>query len=233
MTGRALVTCRDAGRTYGRGPAAVVAVHGTNCQVHAHDRIAVMGPSGSGKSTVLHLMAGLEQPTAGEVVWPWQADAAGPRAWVRARAMAIGVVFQSPSLIATLDVAENTGLPLVLAGESADRARVRALAALERVGVADLADRLPDDISGGQAQRVAVARVLASRPRLVLADEPTGRLDRATGRHVVDVLLSAADEIGAALVVSTHDPAVGERLRTRWTMRDGRLLLHPDGGTPP
>ncbi|MFE2547618.1 ABC transporter ATP-binding protein [Streptomyces sp. NPDC059355] len=232
MTGRALVICREAGRTYGRGPAAVVAVHGTNCQVHAHDRIAVMGPSGSGKSTLLHLMAGLEQPTGGEVVWPWYADAADPQAWVRARAMAIGVVFQSPSLIATLDVAENTGLPLVLAGESADLARVRALAALDRVGVADLADRLPDDISGGQAQRVAVARVLALRPRLVLADEPTGRLDRTTGRHVVDVLLAAVDEIGAALVVSTHDPAVGERLRTHWTMRDGRLHLHPDGSTP-
>ncbi|MFE9221874.1 ABC transporter ATP-binding protein [Streptomyces lavendulae] len=232
MTGRALVICREAGRTYGRGPPAVVAVHGTNCQVHAHDRIAVMGPSGSGKSTLLHLMAGLEQPTSGEVAWPWYADAADAQAWVRARAMAIGVVFQSPSLIATLDVAENTGLPLVLAGESADLARARALAALDRVGVADLADRLPDDISGGQAQRVAVARVLASRPRLVLADEPTGRLDRTTGRHVVDVLLAAVDEIGAALVVSTHDPAVGERLPTHWTMRDGRLHLHPDGGTP-
>jgi putative ABC transport system ATP-binding protein len=232
MTGRALVTCRDVGRTYGRGPAAVVAVHGANCQVYADDRIAVMGPSGSGKSTLLHLMAGLERPTTGEVVWPWYADASGPQAWVRARAMAIGVVFQSPSLIATLDVAENTGLPLVLSGESAALARVRALAALERVGVADLADRLPDDISGGQAQRVAVARVLASRPRLVLADEPTGRLDRTTGRHVVDVLLAAVEAIGAALVVSTHDPAVGERLRTRWTMRDGRLLLHQDGGAP-
>lgn len=235
MTGPPLVSCRDAGRTYGRGPAAVVAVHGTNCQVHAYDRIAVMGPSGSGKSTLLHLMAGLEQPTSGEVVWPWCADAAeaaGPEAGARARAKGIGVIFQSPSLIGTLDVAENTGLPLVLSGESAERAHDLALAALERVGVADLAAKLPDDISGGQAQRVAAARVLAARPRLVLADEPTGRLDRTTGRRVMDVLLAAVDEIGAALVVATHDPAVGERLRTRWTMRDGRLLLRPDGGTP-
>ncbi|MER5730306.1 ATP-binding cassette domain-containing protein [Streptomyces sp. NPDC002138] len=232
MTGPPLVSCRDAGRTYGRGPTAVVAVHGTNCQVQAYDRIAVMGPSGSGKSTLLHLMAGLEQPTSGEVVWSWGADAAGPGAGARARAERIGVVFQSPSLIGTLDVAENTGLPLVLSGESAERAHARALAALERVGIADLAAKLPDDISGGQAQRVAAARVLAARPRLVLADEPTGRLDRTTGRRVMDVLLAAVDEIGAALVVATHDPAVGERLRTRWTMRDGRLLLRPDGATP-
>ncbi|MDJ0383533.1 ATP-binding cassette domain-containing protein, partial [Streptomyces sp. G-G2] len=172
MTGLPLVTCRDAGRTYGHGQAAVVAVHGTNCQVHPHDRIAVMGPSGSGKSTLLHLMAGLEQPTSGEVLWPWCAEAAGPKAGPRARAQGIGVVFQSPSLIATLDIAENTGLPLVLSGENAELAHGRALAALERVGVADLAAKLPDDISGGQAQRVAVARVLAARPRLDPADQP-------------------------------------------------------------
>lgn len=235
MTGTPLVSCREAGRTYGSGPAAVVAVHDTNCDVHAHDRIAVMGSSGSGKSTLLHLMAGLEEPTSGEVVWPWFADItdeAGSGAGARARAKGIGVVFQSPSLIPTLDIAENTGLPLVLAGESAERAHARALAALERVGVSDLAAKLPDDISGGQAQRVAAARVLAARPRLVLADEPTGRLDRTTGRHVVDILLAAVDEIGAALVVATHDPAVAERFRTRWTMRDGRLLLRPDAGAP-
>ncbi|MEU3403013.1 ATP-binding cassette domain-containing protein [Streptomyces sp. NPDC006670] len=231
-TGPPLVSCRDAGRTYGSGAAAVVAVHGTNCQVHPQDRIALMGPSGSGKSTLLHLMAGLEQPTSGEVVWPWcAADTAVPGAGAPARAKGIGVIFQSSSLIPTLDVAENTGLPLVLAGESAERADARALAALESVGVADLAAKLPDDISGGQAQRVAAARVLAARPRLVLADEPTGRLDRTTGRRLVDVLLAAVDEIGAALVVATHDPAVGERLRTRWTMRDGRLL-RPDAGAP-
>lgn len=187
-----LIDCRDAARTYGQGENAVVAVHGATCRVRAGDRIAIMGPSGSGKSTLLHLMAGLERPTSGEIDWP----ALGRPA----TAHDIGVVFQSPSLIPALDVAENAALPLVLSGASEAEARRRALSALAAVGVADLADKLPEELSGGQAQRVAVARVLALRPRVVIADEPTGQLDRATGRHVMDVLLDTAAELGAALV---------------------------------
>ncbi|MEP7369683.1 MAG: ATP-binding cassette domain-containing protein, partial [Dermatophilaceae bacterium] len=136
----------------------------------------------------------------------------------------IGVVFQSPSLVPALDVAENTGLPLILAGVSEQECRDRVTEALEQVGVSDLAAKLPEELSGGQAQRVAVARVLALRPRLVLADEPTGQLDHATGQHLIDVLLAATARIGAALVVTTHDPSVLERLETRWNMQEGRLL---------
>ncbi|MBU3863051.1 ABC transporter ATP-binding protein [Streptomyces sp. 4503] len=211
-----LIDCREAARTYGRGENAVVAVHGATCQVRSGDRIAIMGPSGSGKSTLLHLMAGLERPTSGKIGWP----ALGRPATARD----IGVVFQSPSLIPALDVVENAALPLVLSGTSESEARRRALSALDAVGVADLADKLPEELSGGQAQRVAVARVLALRPRVVLADEPTGALDRATGRHVVDVLLDTAAELGAALVVTTHDSTVGERLTERWPMHEGRLV---------
>ncbi|MGW0633105.1 ABC transporter ATP-binding protein [Streptomyces sp. NPDC002758] len=209
----ALVDCRDAARTFGRGETAVVAVHGTTFRVRAGDRIAITGPSGSGKSTLLHLLAGLERPTSGEVFWP---ALAGPRE--------IGLVFQGPSLIPALNVVENTALPLVLAGVPEERVRLTALAALATVGAADLADRLPEELSGGQSQRVAVARVLARAPRLILADEPTGQLDRATGQRVLDVLTTVADETGAALVVTTHDPAVAERLSLRRAMHDGRLL---------
>ncbi|MEV8287679.1 ABC transporter ATP-binding protein [Streptomyces niveus] len=213
-----LVDCQDAARTYGSGPAAVVAVHGATCRVRAGDRIAVTGPSGSGKSTLLHLLAALEAPTTGTV------DRRGVGAG------GTGVVFQGPSLIPALDVAENTALPLVLAGVPEDLARLRALDALTLVGAVDLAGKLPEEISGGQSQRVAVARVLALRPRLVLADEPTGQLDHATGQHIVDVLIAAADEIGAALVVTTHDPAVAERFAERWEMHEGRL--RPRHGRP-
>lgn len=215
-----LVDCQDAARTYGRALAAVVAVHGATCQVRAGDRIAITGPSGSGKSTLLHLMAALEQPTTGQVSWPGLAE--------RPMAAQVGVVFQGPSLIPALDVAENTALPLVLAGVPDERARRRALDCLALVASDGLAGKLPEELSGGQAQRVAVARVLALRPRLILADEPTGQLDSATGRHIIDVLLAAADEIGAALVVTTHDPAVAQRLDQRWAMHEGRLHPPPE-----
>ncbi|MFI7020110.1 ABC transporter ATP-binding protein [Streptomyces sp. NPDC050164] len=208
-----LVECRQAARTFGRGETAVVAVHGATFRVRAGDRIALTGPSGSGKSTLLHLLAGLERPTSGEVSWP---ALAGPRE--------IGLVLQGPSLIPALNVVENTALPLVLAGVPEERVRRTALAALAVVGAADLADRLPEELSGGQSQRVAVARVVALAPRLILADEPTGQLDRATGQRVLDVLVTAADETGAALVVTTHDPSVAERLPVRRAMHDGRLL---------
>ncbi|MFI6859539.1 ABC transporter ATP-binding protein [Streptomyces sp. NPDC050421] len=212
-----LVRCQDAARTYGRGPAAVVAVHGATCQVRVGDRIAITGPSGSGKSTLLHLMAALEKPTAGEVTWPGLSE--------RPIAGQVGVVFQGPSLIPALTVAENAALPLVLAGIPEEQAHRRSLDSLILVAADDLAGKLPEELSGGQAQRVAIARVLALRPRLVLADEPTGQLDRATGQHIIDVLLATADEIGAALVVTTHDPTVAQRLNERWVMHEGRL--HP------
>ncbi|MFK0106100.1 ABC transporter ATP-binding protein [Streptomyces sp. NPDC091217] len=208
-----LVSCADAALTFGGGPQAVVAVHGADLVVRAGDRLSVVGPSGSGKSSLLHLLAGLEQPTSGTVT---RAASLGP--------YDIGLVFQGDSLIPALNVAENTALPLVLADRPEGEARLCALAALALVDAADLADRLPEEISGGQAQRVAAARVLAQAPRLILADEPTGRLDHATGARVLDALLTAADHTGAALVVTTHDPAVAARLTVRRSMCDGRLL---------
>ncbi|MFD7535001.1 ABC transporter ATP-binding protein [Streptomyces sp. NPDC059819] len=216
MTGdQILVRCEDAARTFGRGPAAVVAVHGATCRVDAGDRIAIAGPSGSGKSTLLHLMAALERPTRGQISWPGLPGAPANGT--------IGVVFQGPSLIPALNAIENTALPLVLTGMAEGTAHRRAAHALGLLDATDLAHRLPEELSGGQAQRVAVARVLALGPRLVLADEPTGQLDRATGQHLIDVLLTAAEELGAALVVTTHDPAVAERLSRQWTMHEGRL----------
>ncbi|MEU7384901.1 ATP-binding cassette domain-containing protein [Streptomyces sp. NPDC042207] len=212
-----LIDCQDAALTFGRGPNAVVAVHGAGLRIRAGDRLAIVGRSGSGKSSLLHLLAGLEQPTSGTVTWP---GLTGLRD--------IGLVFQGDSLIPALDVVENTALPLVLTGIPDDRAREAALAALALVDAADLADRLPEEISGGQAQRVAAARVLAQAPRVILADEPTGRLDHATGSRVLDALLTAADETGAALVVTTHDPAVAARLTARRAMCDGRLASADD-----
>jgi putative ABC transport system ATP-binding protein len=213
-----LVRTHEAGHTYGVGPRAVVAVHGVTCEVRRGDRIAVTGPSGSGKSTLLYMLGGLERPTSGAVEWP--AFGAPPVG----RPTDAGMVYQGPSLIPALDVAENVGFPLVLAGVTDAVARDVALRALRAVGIASMAEKLPDELSGGQAQRVAIARVLATEPQLILADEPTGQLDHVTGTQVIDALLEAADKIGAALVISTHDPAVARRLQTEWHLVDGALV---------
>lgn len=217
----AVVVCREASLTFGTGSAAVVAVHGTSCVIPPDARIAIAGPSGSGKSTLLHLLAGLERPTTGSVNWPGlphQGDAL---------AREIGVVFQGPSLIPTLSVTENVALPMVLAGATDERAQRRARECLAMVSAGEFADKLPEELSGGQAQRAAVARVLAQEPALILADEPTGQLDHHTADRVVDAILAAADELDAALVVTSHDQRVTERFGQLWTMHEGRLDVVP------
>ncbi|MEO8689235.1 MAG: ATP-binding cassette domain-containing protein [Solirubrobacteraceae bacterium] len=206
-----LVRCDGAARTYGDGATATVGLQPTDCEVATGAHIALVGPSGSGKSTLLHLLGGLDRPTHGSVTWP---GLNGDRP---------AVVFQGPSLLPPLTVVENVALPLILAGAADADAHQRALAALERLGLAGLADKLPEEISGGQSQRVAIARALAGRPRLLLADEPTGQLDAVTGAAIVDALLEAAGGAGAALVVATHDPSVAARLDARAEMHSGRL----------
>jgi ABC-type lipoprotein export system ATPase subunit len=216
-TNEPLVRCIGAGRTYGAGPTATVALQPADCEVFPGARIALVGPSGSGKSTLLHLLAGLDEPTVGSVEWPALSDRA------HLRPGPVAVVFQGPSLLPPLTVLENVALPAVLDGATDADARETARAALELLELGDLARKLPEEISGGQAQRVAVARAVAGEPQLILADEPTGQLDRAHGAALVDVLLAAADRTGAALVVATHDPTVAERLDTRWEAHSGRL----------
>ena len=215
----ALVRCEGVTRTYGRGQGATVALQATNCEVRAGQRIALVGSSGSGKSTLIHLMAGLDDPTTGMISWP----AIGTRDQLRPARVA--VVFQGPSLLPPLSVLENTALPLVIGGMSHSEAREVARRALGSLELEELADKLPEEISGGQAQRVAVARALAGAPSLILADEPTGQLDSVNGAAVVDVLLAASAQAGAALVISTHDLHVAARLPERWEMHSGELAL--------
>jgi ABC-type lipoprotein export system ATPase subunit len=225
--GRPLVVLRDASAHY-PGPPAVAAVTGATCSVYPGESVALVGPSGSGKSTLLHLMSGLQAPTAGTVRWPGLDEA--PRS-----PGTIGMIFQAPSLLPPLDVTENVALPLLLRGVDPAEAARRALAALDRLDLGVLARKLPEELSGGQAQRVAVARALVSAPQLVLADEPTGQLDRATGTRVLDTLLEAVASAGAALVISTHDPLVAARPSSRWSVRDGVLdttVREPAAATP-
>ena len=217
-----LARCTDLTRTYGSGAGEVRALRGVSCTLRPGAQVALTGPSGSGKSTLLHLLAGLDTPTSGTIAWP------GLDGSPEGRPGLIGMVFQGPSLLPPLDVTENIALPLLLAGFTETQARERATAALHDVGLDELAARLPEELSGGQAQRVAVARALATRPRVILADEPTGQLDSAHAAQVVGLLLDAATMLGAALVLSTHDLTIAERLPERWQMADGLMVAEGD-----
>jgi ABC-type lipoprotein export system ATPase subunit len=209
-----LVRCANLARTYG----AVTALRDVTCAVRTGMQVALTGPSGSGKTTLLHLLAGLEKPTSGTIAWPGLDGSPAGRPGL------VGMVFQGPSLLPPLDVTENVAFPLLLGGCADSQARQRAAAALRDVGLDELADRLPEELSGGQAQRVAVARALAVRPRVILADEPTGQLDSVHAAQVTRLLLDAATRIGAALVLSTHDLTIASQLPERWQMADGRLV---------
>jgi ABC-type lipoprotein export system ATPase subunit len=217
-----LARCTDLTRTYGSGAGEVRALRGVSCTLRPGMQVALTGPSGSGKSTLLHLLAGLDTPTGGTIAWP------GLDGSPEGRPGLIGMVFQGPSLLPPLDVTENVALPLLFAGFTETQARERATAALHDVGLDELAARLPEELSGGQAQRVAVARALAVRPRVILADEPTGQLDSAHAAQVVGLMLDAATMLGAALVLSTHDLTIAERLPERWRMADGLMVAEGD-----
>jgi ABC-type lipoprotein export system ATPase subunit len=214
-----LVRAWNLQRSFGSGQSAVVAVAQASLVIEPHDRIALIGSSGSGKSTLLHLIAGLDEPTDGTIEWP----ALGPIQALRPGPLSIA--FQGPSLLAQLTVIENVALPLLLTGVSQEHALDAADALLERFELDPVAHELPEELSGGQIQRAGLARALVGSPKLVLADEPTGQQDRAGRDRVMDALLATVSELGAALVVATHDPAVAERLATRWSMRNGRLTL--------
>lgn len=216
-TSVALAATQHARRIYQRGAAMVVALQDATCMIAPGDRIALVGRSGSGKSTLLHLLGGLDTPTSGTVAWP----ALGARDSLRPTKVAF--VFQMPSLLPPLTVIENVELPLLLGGADPLTARAAAQQALAQMELATLADQLPEELSGGQAQRVAVARALAYRPRLILADEPTGQLDRPTAQHLFDVLLAALEGTDTALVVATHDLTVADRMQHAWQMRQGIL----------
>ena len=204
-------------RAYGGGGESVKAVTDATFTVQAGDAVALLGPSGSGKSTLLHLLAGLDVQTSGSIEWP----ALGSQQDLRPGL--VGVAFQGPSLLPPLTVVENVALPMILGGADEDDATAAALDLLEVFEVAVVANKLPEELSGGQSERAGIARAFSGSPRLVLADEPTGQQDRATGGRVLEAIVTVAVLGGAALVVATHDAAVAERLTSRWVMRDGTL----------
>ena len=207
----------DAGRVFGTNGSKVVALQHATCKIERGDRIALIGPSGSGKSTLLHLLAALDEPTSNTVTWP----ALGERETLRPSK--ISFVFQTESLLAPLTVLENIEVPRLLAGSNADETRKDAAEILDALDLLALADKLPEEISGGQAQRAAVARSLITMPAFILADEPTGQLDHQTSKRLLDLLLRRLKGTDVALVIATHDPIVAARMKTQWTIEHGLL----------
>ena len=203
------------------GPVAIL--RGIDLKVPAGEAVAVVGPSGSGKSTLLMIVAGLERVTGGHVqVVGADYAALDEDGLARLRAANIGIVFQSFHLVPTMTAIENVALPLEFFGE--DDALAKATAALAEVGLSHRETHFPNQLSGGQQQRVAIARALAPRPSLILADEPTGNLDLATGAQVMDLLFTLKERTGATLLLITHDRALAKRCGRIVSLADGRIV---------
>jgi putative ABC transport system ATP-binding protein len=218
-----IVRAIDVSRLFPMPAGPVAAVQGVSLRIAPGDHVAVRGPSGCGKSTLLHMLGCVETPTSGQLLFDDQdvktlSDAARSRLRLRH----IGFVFQRFFLLPMLTAGENVELPQSEAGVAAVERRRRTRELLDYVGLAARADHRPAQLSGGEMQRVAIARALANRPRLLLADEPTGELDQATGTQIAD-LLDRVNADGTALVIVTHDPALAGRARRILTMRDGRI----------
>lgn len=215
-----LVDAAGLARRFGSADRKVAALLPATFTIRPGERVALVGASGSGKSTLLNLIAGLDEPSAGTVAWP----AIGSREALRP--LAVGMIHQFAALVPTLSVAENIALPLHLGRVPVADATVAE--AIAQVGLSDFADRMPGELSGGQAQRAGIARALAHRPKLLLADEPTGQLDQSTGQSILTILLDFVVASGAGLIIATHDAAVASRLDEVWRMDHGQLLLTPE-----
>lgn len=218
-----LIELRGIERVFYLGDSRVNALHELNVSINAGEYVAVMGPSGSGKSTLLNLLGLLDRPDAGQYLLEGRdVTTLSASEQARVRSERIGFVFQSFHLVPRLTAAENIALPMTLAGLPPREREIRVAKALKDYGLENRADHRPNELSGGQRQRVAIARALVMNPAMILADEPTGNLDRATGEEVMR-LLEELNARGVTLLVVTHDVHLGERARRQLKMEDGRL----------
>ena len=218
-----VVEARDVSRVFSMPAGPVVAVRGVTLGIDAGEHVAISGPSGCGKSTLLHLLGCVDAPSQGSLLFEGRdVSTLTDRQRSLIRLTRIGFVFQRFFLLPMLTAAENVELPQAEAGSPKAERQRRTRELLEYVGLGARADHRPSQLSGGEMQRVAIARALANRPRLLLADEPTGELDHATGEQIA-TLLDRVNADGTALVIVTHDQTLASRARRRLTMKDGRI----------
>jgi putative ABC transport system ATP-binding protein len=220
----AVVSARDLTRRYGQGETAVDALRGVSLDVPRGHMTAVMGPSGSGKSTLMHILAGLDKPTSGEVsIGGTEISKLNDTELTKLRRKHIGFVFQFFNLLPMLNAEENVVLPLTIAGEKVDKAWVAEL--MEKIGLQDRRDHRPSELSGGQQQRVAIGRALVTRPTIVFADEPTGNLDSKTSGEILELLRRSVESYGQTTVMVTHDPAAAAIADRILFLADGEIRL--------
>jgi putative ABC transport system ATP-binding protein len=221
----AIVSLHNVTKRYTRGKQTVEVLHDINIEIAQGDFVALMGPSGSGKTTLLNLIGGLDQPSTGEVVVASERiDKLSGAKLAKWRARHIGFVFQFYNLMPMLNAQRNVELPLLLTSLSASRRKQNAAAALAVVGLAERAKHKPSELSGGQAQRVAIARALVADPTLLVCDEPTGDLDRATADEILNLLQLLNREHGKTIVMVTHDPKAAEYASHQLHLDKGQLV---------
>jgi putative ABC transport system ATP-binding protein len=219
----AAVEARDLTRVYGEGTTAVEALRGVDIDVRSGELVAVMGPSGSGKSTLMHILAGLDKPTAGTVtIAGTEITGLDDGALTRLRRKHIGFVFQFFNLLPMLNAEENVLLPLSIAGEKPDPTWLDEL--LGKMGLDKRRDHRPSELSGGEQQRVAIARSLVSRPTILFADEPTGNLDSKTGGEILDLIRDSVDSYGQTTVMVTHEPRAASTADRILFLSDGLIV---------
>jgi lipoprotein-releasing system ATP-binding protein len=224
MNDEPALECVALRKEFVEGASTLEVLRSVDLVIGAGERVAIVGPSGAGKTTLLQLLGGLDTPTSGIVRIRGQDIAAmdnAERGQIRNRHL--GFVYQFHHLLPEFTALENVAMPLLVRRESFDTVRRRARQVLERVGLADRLDHKPGELSGGERQRVAVARALVTEPAVVLADEPTGNLDRRTGDTVLELMLTLNREVGASLVIVTHDPRIASRMNRVLRMSDGAL----------
>lgn len=224
-----LYSLEGVGRSFSKGGVTVDAVRSIDLDIAQGEMVSIEGPSGSGKSTLLQLLGALDTPTRGSLRFDGRELAReSDKSLTGLRSKEIGFVFQHFNLIPTLTAQENVSVAMVPAGIPHAKRAERATELLEQVGLGHRVDHLPSRLSGGEQQRVAIARALSVEPRVVLADEPTGNLDSATGGEIIELLASLAAEHGSTVIVATHDSDLAARAPQRLAMRDGRLVGNPE-----
>ena len=222
-TGTAVVVGNDVTRRYGEGDSAVDALRGVSVDIEPGKMTAVMGPSGSGKSTLMHILAGLDKPTSGDVqIAGTEITTLGDNDLTKLRREHIGFVFQFFNLLPMLTARENVLLPLTIAGVKPESGWFDGL--VERIGLTDRLSHRPAELSGGQQQRVAIARALVSRPTVVFADEPTGNLDSTTSQEILELMRGSVDEYGQTMVIVTHDPRAAAMADRVLFLADGFIV---------